>query len=123
MFISVKCDGDGFITDFKTTDKDGYTKAFLPDRWINDFMKYSGKFRYDDSQLLNPGNLPATTITDLESSVSDLQTTSKQTTAAETTLATGQTSLSTQLSQVQQAVTTLAIQQATATTDTKTTTE
>ncbi|WP_334427249.1 MULTISPECIES: hypothetical protein [unclassified Levilactobacillus] len=86
-------------------------------------MKYSGKFRYDDSQLLNPGNLPATTITDLESSVSDLQTTSKQTTAAETTLATGQTSLSTQLSQVQQAVTTLAIQQATATTDTKTTTE
>lgn len=102
MFVLIKYDTDGFITDFKTTDTDGYTKTFLPDRWLNDFMKYSGKFRYDGAQLLNPGNLPATTITDLESNVTDLQKSSKEAVQTTDTLATG-------LKQVQQSVTSIAI--------------
>ena len=102
MFILIKFDTNGFITDFKTADTDGYTKTFLPDRWIDDFMKYSGKFRYDGSQLLNPGNLPATKVTDLEQAVTDLQATSKVGAKTDKDLATG-------LEQVQQSVTSIAI--------------
>ncbi|UIF29997.1 hypothetical protein KB236_04515 [Levilactobacillus brevis] len=68
MFVPIKYDSDGYVTDFKTTGTEGYTQTFLLDRWIPDFMKFSTKFQYDGTQLLNPGNLPTKTVVDLEKS-------------------------------------------------------
>ncbi|GEO70550.1 hypothetical protein [Levilactobacillus acidifarinae] len=117
MFIYILYGEDGFITDFKTENTEGYTKVFLINRWLSNFMKYSKKFRYDGEQLLNPGNLPAATVTSLESTMRGLQDKTVQATTATTKLAENQTNLSTGLSQVQQAITTLALKQTASSTE------
>ncbi len=60
MFIYVTFDSNGFVTDYKKVETDGYTKVFILDSWINQFAQYPDKFRYDatNQKLLNPGNLP-----------------------------------------------------------------
>ena len=96
MFIYITYDTDGYITDFKKEEADGYTKVYLLDTWLSQFTQYSSKFRFDTTkqQVLNPGNLPTistqqlvdelssvqqsissgtTSLSDLQSSVDDLQ--------------------------------------------------
>lgn len=62
MFVYIKFDENGYITDFKKEVEDGYTKSFVLNRDINNFAKFSDKFRYDtDSQaIITPSNLPKT---------------------------------------------------------------
>lgn len=62
MFVYIKFDENGYITDFKKEAEDGYTKSFVLNRDINNFAKFSDKFRYDtDSQaIITPSNLPKT---------------------------------------------------------------
>ena len=37
MFIYVTFDSNGFVTDYKKVETDGYTKVFVLDSWINQF--------------------------------------------------------------------------------------
>ncbi|UKM62904.1 hypothetical protein [Levilactobacillus phage ENFP1] len=62
MFVYIKFDENGYITDFKKEPEDGYTKSFVLNRDINNFAKFSDKFRWDtDSQaIITPSNLPKT---------------------------------------------------------------
>ena len=76
MFIYVTFDSNGFITDYKKVETDGYTKVFVLDSWINQFAQYPDKFRYDaiNQTLLNPGNLPNVSLKQVSADVSTLQT-------------------------------------------------
>lgn len=62
LFVYIKFDENGYITDFKKEPEDGYTKSFVLNRDINNFAKFSDKFRWDgDSQaIITPSNLPKT---------------------------------------------------------------
>ena len=76
MFIYVTFDSNGFVTDYKKSETDGYTKVFVLDSWINQFAQYPDKFRYDSTNqtLLNPGNLPDISLKQVSADVSALQT-------------------------------------------------
>ena len=76
MFIYVTFDSNGFVTDYKKVETDGYTKVFVLDSWINQFAQYPDKFRYDSTnqKLLNPGNLPSVSLNQVSTDVSTLQT-------------------------------------------------
>lgn len=76
MFIYVTFDSNGFITDYKKVETDGYTKVFVLDSWINQFAQYPDKFRYDatNQKLLNPGNLPSVSLNQVSTDVTTLQT-------------------------------------------------
>ncbi|PAK82938.1 hypothetical protein B8W93_01655 [Lentilactobacillus kefiri] len=76
MFIYVTFDSNGFITDYKKVETDGYTKVFILDSWINQFAQYPDKFRYDSTnqKLLNPGNLPSVSLNQVSTDVTTLQT-------------------------------------------------
>jgi len=62
LFVYIKFDENGYITDFKKEPEEGYTKSFVLNRDINNFAKFSDKFRWDtDSQaIITPSNLPKT---------------------------------------------------------------
>jgi len=62
LFVYIKFDENGYITDFKKEPEEGYTKSFVLTRDINNFVKFSDKFRWDaDSQaIITPSNLPKT---------------------------------------------------------------
>lgn len=88
MFIYITFDSNGFVTDYKKVTTDGYTKVFVLDSWINQFVQYPDKFRYDttNQQLLSPGNLPnislkqiSTDVTTLQGQLQSLQSTGTQT--------------------------------------------
>lgn len=115
MFIYIVYDADGYVTDYKLTATNGYTQVFILDSWVKDFAKFATKYRYDSQskELLDPKNRPESTTADMQEDITSLQATSKQMTTSTTTLALGQTDLKTGLAQVQQAVTDLAVQQAT----------
>ena len=89
MFIYVTFDSNGFVTDYKKVETEGYTKVFVLDSWINQFAQYPDKFRYDSTNqtLLNPGNLPDISLKQVSADVSTLQTQlqSLQSTATEYT--------------------------------------
>ena len=76
MFIYVTFDSNGFVTDYKKVETEGYTKVFVLDSWINQFAQYPDKFRYDSTNqtLLNPGNLPDISLKQVSADVSTLQT-------------------------------------------------
>ncbi|MDH5107751.1 hypothetical protein [Lentilactobacillus kefiri] len=76
MFIYVTFDSNGFITDYKNVETEGYTKVFVLDSWINQFAQYPDKFRYDSTnqKLLNPGNLPSVSLNQVSTDVTTLQT-------------------------------------------------
>lgn len=76
MFIYVTFDLNGFVTDYKKVETDGYTKVFVLDSWINQFAQYPDKFRYDSTnqKLLNPGNLPSVSLNQVSTDVTTLQT-------------------------------------------------
>lgn len=76
MFIYIKFDSNGFVTDYKKVETDGYTKVFVLDSWINQFAQYPDKFRYDatNQKLLNPGNLPSVSLNQVSTDVTTLQT-------------------------------------------------
>ena len=76
MFIYITFDSNGFVTDYKKVETDGYTKVFVLDSWINQFAQYPDKFRYDatNQTLLNPGNLPDVSLKQVSADVSTLQT-------------------------------------------------
>lgn len=76
MFIYVTYDSNGFVTDYKKVETDGYTKVFVLDSWINQFAQYPDKFRYDSTnqKLLNPGNLPSVSLNQVSTDVTTLQT-------------------------------------------------
>lgn len=76
MFIYITFDSNGFITDYKKVETDGYTKVFVLDSWINQFAQYPDKFRYDSTnqKLLNPGNLPSVSLNQVSTDVTTLQT-------------------------------------------------
>ena len=76
MFIYVTFDSNGFVTDYKKVETDGYTKVFVLDSWINQFAQYPDKFRYDSTNqtLLNPGNLPDVSLKQVSADVFTLQT-------------------------------------------------
>ncbi|MEN2346692.1 hypothetical protein ABC657_09755 [Lentilactobacillus parabuchneri] len=76
MFIYITYDSNGFITDYKKVETDGYTKVFVLDSWINQFAQYPDKFRYDSTnqKLLNPGNLPSVSLNQVSTDVTALQT-------------------------------------------------
>ena len=76
MFIYIMFDSNGFITDYKKVETDGYTKVFVLDSWINQFAQYPDKFRYDatNQKLLNPGNLPSVSLNQVSTDVTTLQT-------------------------------------------------
>lgn len=111
MFIYVKFDSDGFITEYQNTAADGFTQIYLLDSWITQFAQWPNKFRYDTDKkaLLNPGNLPDISLTDLNKKYQDLLNTSKEVTESTTTIAKQQTANAQGLNQVQQAITTMAM--------------
>ena len=76
MFIYITFDSNGFVTDYKKVETDGYTKVFVLDSWINQFAQYPDKFRYNSTNqtLLNPGNLPDVSLKQVSTDVSTLQT-------------------------------------------------
>ena len=76
MFIYVTFNSNGFVTDYKKVETEGYTKVFVLDSWINQFAQYPDKFRYDSTNqtLLNPGNLPDFSLKQVSADVSTLQT-------------------------------------------------
>lgn len=76
MFIYITFDSNGFVTDYKKVETDGYTKVFVLDSWINQFAQYPDKFRYDSTnqKLLNPGNLPSVSLNQVSTDVTTLQT-------------------------------------------------
>lgn len=76
MFIYITFDSNGFVTDYKKVETDGYTKVFILDSWINQFAQYPDKFRYDatNQKLLNPGNLPSVSLNQVSTDVTTLQT-------------------------------------------------
>ena len=76
MFIYITFDSNGFVTDYKKVETDGYTKVFVLDSWINQFAQYPDKFRYDatNQKLLNPGNLPSVSLNQVSTDVTTLQT-------------------------------------------------
>ena len=76
MYIYIKFDSNGFVTDYKKVETDGYTKVFVLDSWINQFAQYPDKFRYDatNQKLLNPGNLPSVSLNQVSTDVTTLQT-------------------------------------------------
>lgn len=75
MFIYITFDSNGFVTDYKKVVTDGYTKVFVLDSWINQFAQYPDKFRYDatNQKLLNPGNLPDLSLSQINTGVTTLQ--------------------------------------------------
>lgn len=75
MFIYITFDSNGFVTDYKKVTTDGYTKVFVLDSWINQFAQYPDKFRYDatNQKLLNPGNLPNLSLSQIDTNVTALQ--------------------------------------------------
>ncbi|GAX07042.1 hypothetical protein IWT25_02390 [Secundilactobacillus pentosiphilus] len=111
MFIYVKYDENGFITEYQNTEADGFTKIYLLDSWIMQFAQWPNKFRYDTDKkaLLNPGNLPDLSLTDLNKKYQDLLATNKKVTESTTTIAQQQTQDAKSLNQVQQAITTMAM--------------
>ncbi|TJY07788.1 hypothetical protein FCF15_11715 [Lentilactobacillus buchneri] len=76
MFIYIMFDSNGFVTDYKKVETEGYTKVFVLDSWINQFAQYPDKFRYDSTNqtLLNPGNLPSVSLNQVSTDVTTLQT-------------------------------------------------
>lgn len=76
MFIYITLDSNGFVTDYKRVETDGYIKVFVLDSWINQFAQYPDKFRYDatNQKLLNPGNLPSVSLNQVSTDVTTLQT-------------------------------------------------
>lgn len=76
MFIYITFDSNGFVTDYKKVETDGYTKVFILDSWITQFAQYPDKFRYDatNQKLLNPGNLPSVSLNQVSTDVTTLQT-------------------------------------------------
>lgn len=76
MFIYITFDSNGFVTDYKKVETDGYTKVFVLDSWINQFAQYPDKFRYDatNQKLLNPGNLPSVSLNQVSTDLTTLQT-------------------------------------------------
>ena len=76
MFIYIKYDTDGFITECQNTEADGFTKVFILDSWITQFAQHSDKFRYDTDKkvVLNPGNLPNISLDQVSTDVTALQT-------------------------------------------------
>lgn len=78
MFVYIKFDENGYITDFKKEPEEGYTKSFVLNKDIKNFVKFSDKFSWDaDSQaILPPGNLPKTVdYEDAMSQINSLSTT------------------------------------------------
>lgn len=126
MFIYITLDSNGFVTDYKKVETDGYTKVFVLDSWINQFAQYPDKFRYDatNQKLLNPGNLPDISLNTLNQDFTKLQTTVQnsqaqiqgmtesgtQSAAALTALAQNQLSLASEVQQALASVTALAKQ-------------
>ncbi|EEI25794.1 hypothetical protein [Lentilactobacillus hilgardii] len=126
MFIYVTFDSNGFVTDYKKVETDGYTRVFVLDSWINQFAQYPDKFRYDSTnqKLLNPGNLPDISLNTLNQDFTKLQTTVQnsqaqiqgmtesgtQSAAALTALAQSQSSLASEVQQALASVTALAKQ-------------
>ena len=76
MFIYVTFDSNGFVTDYKKVETEGYTKVFVLDSQINQFAQYPDKFRYNSTNqtLLNPGNLPDVSLKQVSTDISTLQT-------------------------------------------------
>jgi len=74
LFVYIKFDENGYITDFKKEPEDGYTKSFVLNKDIKNFVKFSDKFRWDtDSQaIITPSNLPKTV--DYEEAMSQIDT-------------------------------------------------
>lgn len=114
MFIYLKYDENGFITEYQNTAADGFTQIYLLDSWITQFAQWPNKFRYDADKkaLLNPGNLPDLSLEDLNKKYQDLLNTSKQVTESTTTIAQQQTANAEGLTQVQKAITMIAMQSA-----------
>lgn len=124
MFIYVTFDSNGFVTDYKKVETDGYIKVFVLDSWINQFAQYPDKFRYDSTnqKLLNPGNLPDISLNTLNQDFTKLQTTmqnsqtqiqgitesNSQSAQALTALAQNQSALAVQVQQALASVTALA---------------
>ena len=124
MFIYVTFDSNGFVTDYKKVETDGYTKVFVLDSWINQFAQYPDKFRYNSTNqtLLNPGNLPDISLNTLNQDFTKLQTTmqnsqtqiqgitesNSQSAQALTALAQNQSALAVQVQQALASVTALA---------------
>lgn len=125
MYIYIKVNDDGFVTSYQNTEADGFTRVYLLDTWINQFMRFPDKFRYGTvnnsttKQLLNPGNLPDISLSDLNDKYQSVLNTNQQVTQSVTTIAQAQTenaksqTENTQgLAQVRQAITALAVQNA-----------
>jgi len=124
MFIYITYDSDGFITEYKNIEADGFTKVFILDSWITQFAQHSDKFRYDVDKkvLLNPGNLPNVSLDTLNQNFAKLQTTvqdsqtqtqgmtesNSQSVQALTALAQNQSTLAVQVQQALASVTALA---------------
>jgi len=124
MFIYITYDTDGFITEYKNIEADGFTKVFILDSWITQFAQHSDKFRYDVDKkvLLNPGNLPNVSLDTLNQNFTKLQTTvqdsqtqiqgmtesNSQGVQALTALAQNQSTLAVQVQQALASVTALA---------------
>lgn len=113
MFIYITLDSNGFVTDYKKVETDGYTKVFVLDSWINQFAQYPDKFRYDatNQTLLNPGNLPDLSLDELNTKYADVLKTSQEAVNSATTLAQQQTVSATSINQLQQSITALALSQ------------
>jgi len=124
MFIYITYDTEGFITEYKNIEADGFTKVFILDSWITQFAQHSDKFRYDVDKkvLLNPGNLPNVSLDTLNQNFTKLQTTvqdsqtqiqgmtesNSQGVQALTALAQNQSTLAVQVQQALASVTALA---------------
>jgi len=124
MFIYITYDTEGFITEYKNIEADGFTKVFILDSWITQFAQHSDKFRYDVDKkvLLNPGNLPNVSLDTLNQNFTKLQTTvqdsqtqiqgmtesNSQGAQALTALAQNQSTLAVQVQQALASVTALA---------------
>lgn len=113
MFIYITYDTDGFITEYKNIEADGYTKVFILDSWITQFAQHSDKFRYDTDKkvVLNPGNLPELSLDELNTKYADVLKTSQEAVNSATTLAQQQTVSATSINQLQQSITALALSQ------------
>lgn len=111
MFIYITYDTDGFITAYQNTEADGFTKVFILDSWITQFIQHSDKFRYDTDKkvVLNPGNLPDLSLEELNIKYSNVLETSQQAVNAATTLAQQQTVSTTSINQLQKSITELAL--------------
>lgn len=116
MYIYITYDTDGYLIDLSITEKEGYTKVYANADWSKQMLKYTSKFRYDvnSGHILNPGNLPESSIDDVAKSVSALSNNMGQVTDSITEVALvaskglmGSSQAQTALTQISQQLTSL----------------